>query len=160
MADSLEKMEARIRELEKQREKGKDVPELDRLYKQMNNMTQKANKEVSEYATGEQPSNKYEDTMRLRRAVRSGIEGKPNNDRINMDTYVPGFEKGRTIDTEEGMKGLREAENELKRETSRGGKDTSLRGKIREITGMKKGGSVKSASARADGCAIRGKTRA
>ena len=27
-------------------------------------------------------------------------------------------------------------------------------------TGMKKGGSVKSASARADGCAIRGKTRA
>jgi hypothetical protein len=28
------------------------------------------------------------------------------------------------------------------------------------VTGMKKGGSVKSASARADGCAIRGKTRA
>jgi hypothetical protein len=102
----------------------------------------------------------YEDTMRLRRAIRSGIEGKANNDRLNLDTYVPGFEKGRTIDTEEGMKGLREAENELKRETSRGGKDTSLRGKIREITGMKKGGSVKSASARADGCAIRGKTRA
>jgi len=30
----------------------------------------------------------------------------------------------------------------------------------REARGMKKGGSVKSASARADGCAIRGKTRA
>jgi hypothetical protein len=29
-----------------------------------------------------------------------------------------------------------------------------------DIDGMKKGGSVKSASARADGCAIRGKTRA
>lgn len=28
------------------------------------------------------------------------------------------------------------------------------------VTGMKKGGSVKSASARADGCCIRGKTRA
>jgi hypothetical protein len=28
------------------------------------------------------------------------------------------------------------------------------------VTGMKKGGSVKSASARADGCAIRGKTKA
>ena len=98
----------------------------------------------------------YEDTMRLRRAVRSGVEGKPNDDRINMDTYVPGFEKGRTIDVEEGMKGLKEAENELKRETSRGGKDTSLRGKIREITGMKKGGS---ASSRADGIAQRGKTR-
>jgi len=150
MADNLAKMEVRIRELEAQREKGKDVPELDRLYKQMDDMTKKAHKEATE----------YEDTMRLRRAVRSGMEGKPNNDRINLDTYVPGFEKGRTIDTEEGMKGLREAENELKRETSRGGKDTSLRGKIREITGMKKGGSVKSASARADGCAIRGKTRA
>jgi hypothetical protein len=150
MADNLAKMEARIRELEAQREKGKDVPELDRLYKQMDSMTKKAHKEATE----------YEDTMRLRKAVRSGIEGKPNNDRINMDTYVPGFEKGRTIDTEEGMKGLKEAENELKRETSRGGKDTSLRGKIREITGMKKGGAVKSASARADGCAIRGKTRA
>jgi hypothetical protein len=29
-----------------------------------------------------------------------------------------------------------------------------------EVSGMKKGGKVKSASARADGCAIRGKTRA
>ena len=29
-----------------------------------------------------------------------------------------------------------------------------------EMDGMKKGGAVKSASARADGCAIRGKTRA
>ena len=105
----------------------------------------------------------YEDTMRLRRAVQSGIDKKPNVDRINMGTYVPGFEQGRTIDTEEGMKGLREAENELKRESSRGGKaaerDTSLRGKFREMTGMKKGGAVKSASSRADGCAMRGKTR-
>lgn len=32
--------------------------------------------------------------------------------------------------------------------------------KIRGFIGMKKGGKVKSASARADGCAIRGKTRA
>lgn len=32
--------------------------------------------------------------------------------------------------------------------------------KIRGVLGMKKGGSVSSASKRADGCAIRGKTRA
>lgn len=56
MADSLEKMEARIRELEAQRAKGKDVPELDMLYKQMDAMTQKAHKETSKYVTGEQPS--------------------------------------------------------------------------------------------------------
>ena len=100
----------------------------------------------------------YKDTMRLRRAVQSGIDKNPNTDRINMGTYVPDFEKGRTIDVEDGMKGLREAENELKRESSRGNatRDTSLRGKIRELTGMTKGGS---ASSRADGIALRGKTR-
>jgi hypothetical protein len=97
----------------------------------------------------------YKDTMRLRKAVTTGIEGKPNSDRINMGTYVPGFEKGRTIDIEEGMQGLREAENAIKRET-RGTKDTSLRGKFRELTGMASGGS---ASSRADGCAERGKTK-
>lgn len=97
----------------------------------------------------------YEDTMRLRRAVTTGIEGNPNSDRINMGTYVPGFEKGRTIDVEEGMQGLREAENEIKRE-SRGSKDDSLRGKFRQMTGYKKGGT---ASARADGCATKGKTK-
>ena len=31
---------------------------------------------------------------------------------------------------------------------------------VKTVTGKKSGGSVKSASARADGCAIRGKTRA
>ena len=106
---------------------------------------------------------RIENRARLRDAVQSGIDKKPNTDRINMGTYVPGFEEGRTIDTEEGIKGLREAENEMKRESSRGGesakRDTSLRGKIREMTGMKKGGTVSSASKRADGIAIKGKTK-
>ena len=101
---------------------------------------------------GEDKQKDYEDTMRFRRGVRRGVGGKPN-----------GFEQGREIDVEEGMKGLREAENEMKRESSRGGeaakRDTSMRGKIREMIGMKKGGAVKSASSRADGCAVRGKTR-
>jgi len=56
MADSLEKMEVRIRELEARREKGESVPELDMLYKQMDAMTQKAHKETSKYVTGEMPS--------------------------------------------------------------------------------------------------------
>jgi hypothetical protein len=105
----------------------------------------------------------YEDKVRLQEAMFSGRVNKPNSDRINLDTYVPGFEEGRVASKEEALKGFREAENELKRESSRGGKaaerDTSLRGKFREMTGMKKGGKVKSASARADGIAQRGKTR-
>lgn len=106
----------------------------------------------------------YENKVRLQEAMVSGRAGRPNSDRINLDTYVPGFEEGRVVTKEEALKGFREAENELKRESSRGGKaaerDTSLRGKIREVTGMKKGGKVRTASQRADGCCIRGKTRA
>jgi hypothetical protein len=106
----------------------------------------------------------YENKIRLQEAIVSGQAGRPNSDRINLGTYVPGFEEGKTISREEALKGLDEADSELKRESSRGGKaaarDTSLRGKFREMTGMKSGGKVKSASARADGCAIRGKTRA
>ena len=113
----------------------------------------KAYKDASKIKNDEQD---YKDTIRLRKAVTTGIEGNPNSDRINMGTYVPGFEKGRTIEVEEGMKGLREAENETKRE-SRGSKDNSLRGKFRELTGMASGGMT--ASSRADGCAVKGKTR-
>lgn len=51
-----------------------------------------------------------------------------------------------------------ELADQYKRET-RGVKDDSIRGKIREMTGMKKGGVVKSASSRADGIAQRGKTK-
>ena len=128
----------------------KDLEEAKKYTKE-----RRAYKDASKLGNDEQD---YKDTMRLRRAVMTGIEGNPNSDRLNMSTYVPGFEKGRTIEVEEGMKGLREAENETKRE-ARGTKDTSLRGKLREITGYKKGGKVSSASSRADGIAQRGKTR-
>ncbi len=50
---------------------------------------------------------------------------------------------------------ISELADQYKREM-RGIKDTSLRGKIREVTGLKKGGSV---SSRADGIAQRGKTK-
>ena len=49
-----------------------------------------------------------------------------------------------------------ELADQYKRET-RGVKDDSMRGKIREVTGMKKGGMT--ASKRADGIAQRGKTK-
>ena len=53
---------------------------------------------------------------------------------------------------------ISELADQYKRET-RGKKDESLRGKIREATGMKAGGSIRSASSRADGIATKGKTR-
>lgn len=53
------------------------------------------------------------------------------------------------------MQKIGELADQYKRET-RGKEDTSIRGKIRNITGYAKGGSV---SARADGIAQRGKTR-
>jgi hypothetical protein len=54
-----------------------------------------------------------------------------------------GFDRGTPYEGEQGAQKLREARDEMQRETR----------------GMKKGGKVKSASARADGCAIRGKTK-
>jgi hypothetical protein len=56
------------------------------------------------------------------------------------DDYTTGYLKGRQAGSE--------AADEQRREANRG------------LGRMKKGGKVKSASARADGCAIRGKTRA
>ena len=113
--------------------------------------------------TDEDKQKKREEKARLHEAVVTGAAGSPNSDRLNLGTYVPGFEEGKTATHEEAMKGLREAENELKRESSRGGKaaarDTSLRGKFREMTGYKKGGKVSSASSRGDGIAQRGKTK-
>ena len=56
---------------------------------------------------------------------------------------------------DEQMQQIGELADQYKRET-RGKEDTSVRGKIRKITGYAKGGSV---SARADGIAQRGKTK-
>jgi hypothetical protein len=54
-----------------------------------------------------------------------------------------GFDRGSPYAGDRGAQQLREARDEMQRETR----------------GMKSGGSVKSASSRADGCAIRGKTK-
>ncbi|MFZ9759655.1 MAG: hypothetical protein ACO3CJ_09425, partial [Burkholderiaceae bacterium] len=85
--------------------------------------------------------------------------------------------KQRELDAEIADIPKREAASELQRETSRGGKPPASSGfgpkltfltperlsKSREAMGgsadYKKGGKVSSASARADGCAQRGKTR-
>ena len=72
--------------------------------------------------------------------------------------------------TKENQKGYANYEADLKKrqeemkakdkEPSTKDKQLDLMSKGLKMLGMKSGGSVKSASARADGCAIRGKTRA
>jgi hypothetical protein len=96
-------------------------------------------------------------------------------ERLNfMTDAMRNAESQRKYDAEVADKPQREAADEFRRET-RGGKPPELSGfgpkltfltperlaKSREaMGGMKKGGKVKSASARADGIAIRGRTRA
>jgi hypothetical protein len=111
MADNLAKMEARIRELEAQRAKGKDVPELDALYAKMDAANRKGADEASKTVTGEQL-----------------LPSKPSGKSLKDSTEtLPSKPSGKSL--EDLMKPVKKA----------------------------KGGS---ASARADGCAIRGKTRA
>lgn len=64
--------------------------------------------------------------------------------RFYKDAY--GIGRDTPYEGERGAQQLREARDEMRRET-------------RGATGYKKGGAVKTASQRADGCAIRGKTK-
>jgi hypothetical protein len=66
------------------------------------------------------------------------------------------YAKSKANAVDKKMQKASELADQYKRET-RGVKDDSLRGKIREVTGMAKGGTT--ASKRADGIAQRGRTR-
>jgi hypothetical protein len=66
------------------------------------------------------------------------------------------YAKSKANAVDKKMQKASELADQYKRET-RGVKDDSLRGKIREVTGMAKGGMT--ASKRADGIAQRGRTR-
>lgn len=105
------------------------------------------------------PLTKEKEAIRLANIA----EGKPGTDFASGADYVTSEAEG--LISKYGKEQLRksrqkvdELADQYKRET-RGVKDDSIRGKIREMTGMKKGGKVKSASSRADGIAKRGKTR-
>lgn len=52
----MAKMQTRIRELEARRAKGESVPELDVLYKKMDDLTNKAHSEATKSVTGESPT--------------------------------------------------------------------------------------------------------
>ena len=82
------------------------------------------------------------------------------NDMLNSRdlAFEPDFDVGLSAAADRKLQKASELADQYKRET-RGVKDNSLRGKLREVTGMKKGGKVSGASKRADGIAQRGKTR-
>ena len=92
--------------------------------------------------------------------------GTANKDAMNMMVnsrdmnFSNAASKEAAVDKK--LQKVSELADQYKRETTRGVgvKDNSLRGKIRDVTGMKQGGAVRSASSRADGIAQRGKTRA
>jgi hypothetical protein len=80
-----------------------------------------------------------------------------NSDYHNLKTYSDKFDKGRSIDWSEGTQALKEADDELARESKRGTPEKSMMEKVKSAVGMKSGGMT--ASSRADGCATKGKTR-
>ena len=94
--------------------------------------------------------------------------GTANKDAMNMmvNSRDMNFDKdyaaSKAAAVDKKLQKVSELADQYKRETTRGVgvKDNSLRGKIRDVTGMKQGGAVRSASSRADGIAQRGKTRA
>ena len=80
----------------------------------------------------------------------------PTSDYINLETYSK-LNKNKTLDLEEAGKALDESDAEMLRESRRGDtKPTSTIQKIRSAIGMAKGGT---ASSRADGCCVKGKTK-
>jgi|LakMenEpi03Aug12_release.lakeMendotaPanAssembly.Ray.scaffolds.fasta_scaffold428106_3 hypothetical protein len=108
-------MEERVRELEARRAKGESVPELDAMYRKIDDQTNKAHAEVTKSLSGEMPDVKP-------------LPGKSKPEKMGESAKpLPG--KGEPKKIGEGMK-----------------KYAS-------------GGSVSSASSRADGIAQRGKTR-
>jgi hypothetical protein len=66
-----------------------------------------------------------------------------------------------TFDTVESQAGLKDLDGRFKKDRAepRPPARERMNKALSELDGMKKGGKVSSASARADGCAIRGKTR-
>jgi hypothetical protein len=63
------------------------------------------------------------------------------------------------IENKSGLKGVEDKFKKADSATPRPPARERMKAAMSELDGMKKGGSVSSASKRADGCAVRGKTR-
>jgi hypothetical protein len=100
--------------------------------------------------------------MDIDKLLKSRKELKATDD--GMSPYTPRKTPRMVGDMEIPSEGADMPSGNKRRKIDIGGKDYELENKKpkskEDAMLMKKGGSVKSASARADGCAIRGKTRA
>ena len=152
MAD-LSQMQTKIRDLEARRAKGESVPELDRLYDKMDAMQNKGYEETKKNLSGENLVKPKKLSFAEFKNATSDEIGKAKTKigeyAAEKNYYGNVLDDKQTREEKLGkIKSARdEADNEVKRET---------RGKV---SGLKKGGKVSSASSRADGCAVRGKTR-
>jgi len=81
-------------------------------------------------------------------AAQKAAKGEITSDYLRLQSYAPSYQ-GKRDTYENTLKALQEADTDLMREEKK-----SSRAK-----GMKSGGSVSSASKRADGIAVKGKTR-
>ena len=138
MAD-MSQMQTRIRELEARRAKGESVPELDRLYEKMDSMQNKGYADAKRNLSGEnlvKPVSR-EEQKKYSESLKRSREREMKQRGITGKQFADEANKDiRAGDIFEGYK--------------KGGK----------IKKMASGGKVSSASKRADGCCIRGKTRA
>lgn len=83
-------------------------------------------------------------------AAQKAAKGEITSDYLRLQSYAPSYQ-GKRDTYENTLKALQEADTDLMREEK---KSARAKGK-----GMKSGGSVSSASKRADGCAVKGKTK-
>ena len=81
-------------------------------------------------------------------AAQKAAKGEITSDYLRLQSYAPSYQ-GKRDTYENTLKALQEEDTDLMREEKK-----SVRAK-----GMKSGGSVSSASKRADGIAVKGKTR-
>lgn len=179
MAD-MTKMQARIRELEARREKGESVPELDALYKRMDALTEKGYAEATKSLSGEMPD--FKPLPGKPSAKKFGEEAKPLPGKSKTQKLGEGMQNykrggkvkpasARTRRYAEGGEIAAQQPtypfygNQPAASTTQPSEPVTQTFNIQPgmapgDMGFKKGGKVKSASQRADGCAIRGKTRA
>ena len=138
-------LEERIRELEARRAKGETVPQLDALYEKQDALTRKGYESVVNPKPEPKPvAKRVGGIARTKRYADGGVTQQPT---YPFGTNVQPVSTG---GTDSGQSGVNQTFN----------MSPSAQAGQPEQQVFKKGGKVSSASRRADGCAIRGKTRA
>ena len=110
----------------------------------------RVNKQYKRIAEAKTPEDRQKE-------IDSAIESNKSSDYHNLKTYG----KDSSFTPNEARRAFKAAEDEIKRESTRGIRPNTYETatKATDTVPMKKGGKVSSASKRADGCAIRGKTK-